>query len=272
MATSLSSFPSPTWSSNSRGSHQLARTRFLGFRELRFLLPDHMLCSNIRKQQGIMCALGGSSNEDLSGQAVFPKINERDPYKRLGIPRDASEEEIRAAWSYLISLYGGHEKSRASIEAAYDKILFESLRSRRQPKFNVQNALKKQYAKLPPWMRNLPNTYDVPSSKAILIRSAVFGALAIWSALDRTLGGPAFQVVLSLFCCIYFLNDRLKSKWKALLAGFILSWVLGSMIFLFIPAGLYPKPWSTEVVTALISYVLLWFSCTFFKNPPPQFA
>ncbi|KAH7292455.1 hypothetical protein KP509_29G069700 [Ceratopteris richardii] len=218
MVTSLSSFPSPRWSFNGRGSHQLARTKFLGVRKFHFLLSEHMLSSNIR-------------------QAVFPTINERDPYKCLGIPRDASEEEIRATWSYLISLYD---------------IVGES---------EVKEVA--EYVKLPPWMQNLPNTYYVPSSNAILIRSAVFGALAIWSALDQTLGGPAFEMVLSLFCCIDFLNDRIKSKRKALLSGiicFILIWVLGSTIFLLIPARLYPKPWSTEVVTTLISYVLLWFS------------
>lgn len=34
---------------------------------------------------------------------VFPRLNVRDPYKRLGINREAGEEEIREARSYLAS-------------------------------------------------------------------------------------------------------------------------------------------------------------------------
>jgi hypothetical protein len=34
-------------------------------------------------------------------QPVFPRVNVRDPYKRLGVSRDSSEEEIREARNYL---------------------------------------------------------------------------------------------------------------------------------------------------------------------------
>jgi preprotein translocase subunit Sec63 len=34
-------------------------------------------------------------------KSVFPRMNVRDPYKRLGISREAGEEEIREARSYL---------------------------------------------------------------------------------------------------------------------------------------------------------------------------
>ncbi|KAI5074564.1 hypothetical protein GOP47_0010525 [Adiantum capillus-veneris] len=240
--------------------------RFLGCREFHLFWPGQKGSRHIHHRNKIVCALGGSSDE---GMAVFPKINVGDPYKRLGIPRDASEEEIREAYKYLMAQYGWHDKSRTSIETAYDKILLESLKSRRSPKIDVQKALRNNYAKLPPWVRNLSNIYDVPSSKVILIRAAFFTLLGVWSALDQTQGGPAFQVAVSLVGCIYFLNDRLRSKWKALFAGigsFVIGWVLGSVVASFLPGKLYPKSWTTEIITALISYVILWFSCTFFRN------
>ena len=36
-------------------------------------------------------------------KSVFPRMNVRDPYKRLGINREAGEEEVREARSYLAS-------------------------------------------------------------------------------------------------------------------------------------------------------------------------
>ncbi|MCO5568170.1 hypothetical protein L7F22_021866 [Adiantum nelumboides] len=247
-----------------RASFQSAR--FLRCRKICLFCPGQKGSRRIHNHSKVVCALGGSSDE---GRGVFPKINVGDPYKRLGIPRDASEEEIREAYKYLMAQHGWHDKSRTSIEAAYDKILLESFKSRRRPKIDVQKSLRNNYAKLPPWVRNLSNIYDVPSSKAILIRAAFFTLLGVWSALDQTQGGPAFQVAVSLIGCIYFLNDRLRSKWKALLAGigsFVIGWVLGSVVASFLPGKVYPKSWSTEVVTALISYVILWFSCTFFRS------
>ncbi|CAN6295724.1 unnamed protein product [Urochloa humidicola] len=38
-----------------------------------------------------------------SSTPIFPRIHVKDPYQRLGISREASEEEIRAARNYLIS-------------------------------------------------------------------------------------------------------------------------------------------------------------------------
>ena len=126
--------------------------------------------------------------------AVFPRINIRDPYKRLGISREASEEEIREAHSFLTRQYSEHEKSRASIEAAYDKIIMESLRERRRPKFDLQSKLKQKYAQLPSWLRNTSNIYDVPSTKVIIMRAIFFAFLGVWSVLNPTQIGPTFQV------------------------------------------------------------------------------
>lgn len=39
----------------------------------------------------------------ITAQPVFPRLNVRDPYKRLGVGRDASEEEIREARNFLSS-------------------------------------------------------------------------------------------------------------------------------------------------------------------------
>ena len=63
---------------------------------------------------------------------MFPRIKERDPYKRLGISQEATYEEIQEARNYLVELYGGHEKSAESIECAFDKIISQKLRVRKK--------------------------------------------------------------------------------------------------------------------------------------------
>ncbi|CAD6202945.1 unnamed protein product [Miscanthus lutarioriparius] len=57
--------------------------------------------------------------------AIFPRIHVKDPYQRLGISREASEEEIRAARNYLISKYAGHKLSVDAIESAHDRIIMQ---------------------------------------------------------------------------------------------------------------------------------------------------
>ena len=62
----------------------------------------------------------------------FPRMLVWDPYKRLGVTPDASEEEITSARNFLLQQYAGHERS--SIEAAYEKILMASFKARRKKK------------------------------------------------------------------------------------------------------------------------------------------
>ena len=53
---------------------------------------------------------------------VFPRLKERDPFKRLGIERDASFEEFQEARNFLVEQYRAHEPSREAIELAFDSV------------------------------------------------------------------------------------------------------------------------------------------------------
>ncbi|KAL3689121.1 hypothetical protein R1sor_015430 [Riccia sorocarpa] len=199
---------------------------------------------------------------------VFPRVNVRDVYKRLGVSRDASEEEIREARNYLATQYGGHERSREAIEAAYDKIIMESFRDRRKSKINLKTSLKKKLAESPPWVRAFTNRVEVPTSQVILQRFALFFLLGVWSVMNPADGGPAFQVAVSLAACIYFLNDRLKSLGRAFMLGFgslIVGWISGSFLLPVVSNYILPTSWSLELSTALFSYIFLWVACTFLK-------
>lgn len=195
---------------------------------------------------------------------VFPRLDVRDPYRRLGISRDASEEEIQAARNFLVNEYAGHQRSIDSIEKAYDQIIMESFRARRKTKV----IPKKKFKESPPWVKNLVKMYDVPSTKVILLRTVFYALLGVWSVFNSADGGPSFQVAVSLVGCIYFVNQRVKSIVKSLLIGFgslVIGWVFGSLVVPYLPPSLFPRTWGLELITALISYVFLWFSCTFLK-------
>lgn len=210
----------------------------------------------------------GRTNDMRGTPAFFQRINVRDPYKRLGVSRDASEEEIQEARNFLAGEYAEHERSRESIEAAFDKIIMESFRARKKSKINLKSNLKKKVAESPPWVRNVLNMFEVPSTQVILQRAVLFALLGVWSVMNSAEGGPAFQVAVSLAACIYLLNDRLKSIGRAFILGFgglLVGWIFGSFLVPVIPPYLFPRTWSLELITALISYVFLWFSCTFLK-------
>eukprot|EP01018_Ginkgo_biloba_P025072 Gb_26422 [translate_table: standard] len=214
------------------------------------------------------CAMDASFGGQVGHPPVFPRVNVWDPYKRLGVSRDASEEEIREARNFLIEQYAGHERNVESIEAAYDKIIMTSFRERKRSKINLKSRLKKKVSESPPWVRSLINLVEVPASEVIIRRAVLFALLGVWSVMNSADGGPAFQVAVSLVACIYFLNDRVKSIGRACILGFgalVVGWLFGSLMVPMIPSYLLPPSWSLELVTSLISYFFLFISCTFLK-------
>ena len=47
----------------------------------------------------------GDMSEMGGGGEVFPRVKERDPYRRLGIDSEASYEEVQDARNYLVETY-----------------------------------------------------------------------------------------------------------------------------------------------------------------------
>lgn len=60
----------------------------------------------------------------------FSRLSERDPYRVLGLGKDAGFEEIQDARNYLYEIYRWHEPSREAIELAFDTIVQEKLKVR----------------------------------------------------------------------------------------------------------------------------------------------
>lgn len=214
-----------------------------------------------------MDASFGGKYDDLSGASpVFPRINVRDPYKRLGISIEASEEEIQAARSFLTDQYAGHKPSVDAIESAYDKILLESFRARRRPKINLKGKWKNVTdSRL---IKAISSRFEAPSRNLIIKTATLFLVLGIWSFLNPTEEGPVYQVAISLIASIYFIYSRLKNRLRACLYGlgaFVGSWVLGSFLMASVLPPVIKGVRSLEVTTSLISYVFLWIASTYVK-------
>ncbi|CAI0392919.1 unnamed protein product, partial [Linum tenue] len=199
---------------------------------------------------------------------VFPRIHVRDPYKRLGISREASEDEIQGARNFLIQRYGGHKPSVDAIETAHDKIIMQKFYDRKNPKIDINKKVRE--VKQSRFVQAVTNRFRTPSTSVIVKTTVAFLVLGALTVLFPTEEGPTLQVAISLVATMYFIYDRLNSRLRATLYGvaaFIFSWLLGTFLMVSIipPVPIIKGPRSFEVITSLLTYVLLWISSTYLK-------
>ncbi|XP_030440585.2 protein CHAPERONE-LIKE PROTEIN OF POR1, chloroplastic-like isoform X1 [Syzygium oleosum] len=192
-----------------------------------------------------------------SGSTIFPRINVRDLYKRLGISKEASKDEIQAARNFLVQKYVGHKPSLDAIESAHDKIIMQKFYERRNSKIDVKKKVREVTQSRA--VQAVMSRFQTPSSKFIIKTATAF----------LVLGLLTLQVaIISLIATIYLIHDRLKSKLRAFLCGagaFILSWLLGTFLMVSIIPPLFKGLRGFEVTTSLITYILLWVSSTYLK-------
>lgn len=238
-------------------------TAFLG-RKLPFRENARKL-TTFRNVSRIRCAVDTPYGGNVQN---FPRSNVWDPYRRLGVSHDASEEEIWRSRNFLLQQYAGHERSEESIEAAFEKILMTSFKQRKKTKINLKSKLKKKVDESPPWVQNLLNFVELPPTDVILRRLFLFAFMGGWSIMNSAESGPAFQVAISLAACIYFLNEKTKSLGRACIIGFgalVAGWVNGSVVVPNIPSTFLPPTWTLELLTSLVVYLYLFLACTFLK-------
>uniref|UniRef100_A0A2P2JCH1 Uncharacterized protein n=1 Tax=Rhizophora mucronata TaxID=61149 RepID=A0A2P2JCH1_RHIMU len=225
---------------------------------------------NARRTYLATYAMEASYGGDLTNNqpVIFPRINIRDPYKRLGISREASEDEVQAARNFLIQRYGGHKPSVDAIESAHDKIIMQKFYERKNPKIDIKKKVREVQQSR--FVQFVGSRFQTPSTILIvksLIAFIVLGALTI---LFPTEEGPTLQVAISLLATMYFIYVRLKGRIRAFLysaGAFIFSWLFGTFLTVSI---IPPLPFvkglrSFEVTTSLITYVLLWVASTYLK-------
>lgn len=215
----------------------------------------------------LKCAMdatfGDASNDST---AVFPRINVRDPYKRLGISREASEDEIQAARNFLIQTYGAHKPSLDSIESAHDKIIMQKFYERKNPKIDIKKKVREVTQNR--YVQAVSSRFRTPSTNVIVKTSIAYVVLGVLTVLFPAEEGPTFQVLISLIAAMYFIYDRLKSKLRAILYGigsFAFSWLIGTFLMVSVIPPILKGPRSLEVTTSLISYIILWVSSTYLR-------
>lgn len=226
------------------------------------------ICRDLSRRTRLMksrvSAAFGDAADDSTG--IFPRINVKDPYQRLGISREASEEEIQAARKYLINMYGSHQPSVDAIESAHDKIIMQSFYNRKNPKIDIKkkvNAVTQSRV-----VKAIASRFQTPATNFVIKTGAVFVVLGVLTVLFPTEEGPTLQVAISLIASIYFLYARLKSKMRAFLYGvaaFFGSWLLGTLLMVSVVPPILKGPRSLEVTTSLLSYVTLWIASTYLK-------
>ncbi|XP_074264392.1 protein CHAPERONE-LIKE PROTEIN OF POR1, chloroplastic [Silene latifolia] len=233
------------------------------------------LAQGVRKQcrrriNMISCAMDASFGDAMNNQFdVFPRINIKDPYKRLGISSEASEEEINAARNFLLQRYAGHQPSVDAIEAAHNKIIMQQFHERRRPKLHIKKKVRDVTQSR--YVQAVMNRFRTPADTKLIVKTAiVFLVLGVLTVLFPTEEGPTLQVAISLVATIYFVHSRLNSKLRAFLYGagaFIFSWLVGTFLMVSIipPIPLVKGFRSFEVMTSLITYVLLWVASTYLK-------
>ncbi|XP_059623533.1 protein CHAPERONE-LIKE PROTEIN OF POR1, chloroplastic [Cornus florida] len=219
----------------------------------------------IQRTPLVKCAMDASFGDATNDStAVFPRINVRDPYKRLGISREASEDEIQAARNFLIHRYAGHKPSVDAIESAHDKIIMQKFYERKNPKIDIKKKVRAVTQSRA--VQAVMNRFRTPATKFIITTSVSFVVLGALTVLFPTEEGPTLQVAISLMATIYFIYNRLKSKMRAFLYGagsFILSWLIGTFLMVSVVPPILTGLRSLEVSTSLITYVLLWVSSTY---------
>ncbi|TYK16651.1 protein CHAPERONE-LIKE PROTEIN OF POR1 [Cucumis melo var. makuwa] len=189
-------------------------------------------CKTLQIRHTTKCAFDASP-EDFANDsaAVFPRINVRDPYKRLGISKEASEDEIQAARNFLIHRYAGHKESVDAIESAHDKIIMQKFYDRRNPKIDIKKKVREVNQSRV--VQAIRSRFQTPSTKFIIKSAIAFLVLGVLTILFPTEEGPTLQVAISLLATFYFIHDRLKSKLRAFLYGagaFIFSWLVGTFL------------------------------------------
>ncbi|KAF8064584.1 CPP1 [Scenedesmus sp. PABB004] len=114
----------------------------------------------------------------------FARLRERNPYRLLGVSREASFEEIQDARNYLYEQYKWHEPSREAIELAFDSLLQKHLSGRfkfgfRPPRTGRRTDVigERRSGLLDAAVALLDPTV---TTRTLINEGAVFGAFALW--------------------------------------------------------------------------------------------
>jgi hypothetical protein len=194
------------------------------------------------------------------------------PYAELGVSEDASFEEVRSARDALLAS-APDEARQQEIEAAYDAVLMDRLRARKEGRIAVPDRIR--YAEnmlsnpVSSYRSSAPRRYPQwltrsiysPTLQEVITAGAIFGGLWIASVLIPA-NINSVWVPLALFGSIFLINRRGKRFGMSVLfavgtmvLGYGLAWLMFQIPVL--QFGSFPNSISTLLILVLMGLASL---------------
>ncbi|MFS8741682.1 CPP1-like family protein [Synechococcus sp. WC10meta] len=192
------------------------------------------------------------------------------PYQVLGVSEEASFEEIQSARARLLASLAADEEQQERVEQAYDAILMQRLRLRKEGKIPVPDRIRyaEQRTAPPEPALNLPRPVqksrwlDTPSVAAVLWPAAILGGLLGWVVLSPE-EYPSLQLALGLMTSTYFLyrkERRFLRSFLLALAALILGLALAYALALPLTGGDAPG-----ILLVGMTFGLMWLVTSFLR-------
>ena len=208
-------------------------------------------------------------------------MSEQNPYERLGVPEDASFDEIQDARNRLMMECESDRKQRELIEAAYDAVLMDRLRLRQEGKIKVPDRIRfpEQLAQpvpnfavpatagTPAWLQRW---IDTPSREDILQPAVLFLVLSGVIMIFPGSNGSSTQVALAIgiIASLYFLTRKENKFGRALLLtliGLVLGLVAGWLVTASAAGILNGLTIPPLTISAVIAMFVLWLVNSFLR-------
>jgi hypothetical protein len=205
-------------------------------------------------------------------------MSEPTPYEKLGVNDEASFEEVRDARDRLLHDNEGNESQQEAIEIAYDAILMDRLRARKEGKIAVPDRIRypeRLSTAIPAALQNSPQRratswlsrlLDNPSQKDIYISLGIFAALGVVSFFVPT---ATTWLSFGLIASVYLLTRKENKFGRALLIslsgitiGVILAALTNQVLVLsrLVGDGFFPS--SIQMVIILL---VMWLHACFLR-------
>jgi hypothetical protein len=206
-------------------------------------------------------------------------MSEPTPYEKLGVNDEASFETVRDARDRLLREYAGDESEQEAIEVAYDAILMDRLRARKEGKIAVPDRIRypeRLAAVAPPATQTNPQRrapswlsilLDNPSQKDIYISLGIYaglGAVSFFVPIATTTW-LSFGLIVS----VYWLTRKENRFGRAMLIslsgitlGVILAALTNQILVLsrFASNGIFPSP-----IQLAIILLVMWLHACFLR-------
>jgi len=206
-------------------------------------------------------------------------MSEPTPYEKLGVNDEASFETVRDARDRLLREYAGDESEQEAIEVAYDAILMDRLRARKEGKIAVPDRIRyperlaaaaptstqtNTQRRAPSWLSKL---LDNPSQKDIYTSLGIYAALGAISFFVpiATTTWLSFGLIVS----VYWLTRKENRFGRGVLIslsgislGVILAAISRQLLVLsgFAMNGLFPSPVELGIIL-----LVMWLHACFLR-------